>query len=253
MSHHLIEVRNLHYTYPDGAKALRGVTFTITHGESVGIIGANGAGKSTFLLHLAGVLLPSAGSVRIGDCPLSRSTLAEIRRHVGLIFQNPDDQLFMPAVFEDVVFGPINRGIPRPEAEELALRALETVGAAHLRDRPPYKLSGGEKRAVSIATVLAMTPDILVMDEPSAGLDPLARRRLLRLLTAFSHTKIIATHDLDLVLELCARTIILRDGTVAADGPTSALLRDEALLAASGLEKPLRLQGCPICSSVASL
>ena len=247
MSHHLVEVKDLQYTYPDGTHVLRGVSFRITHGESVAIIGANGAGKSTLLLQLNGCLLPQAGSVRIGDFPLNKETLAYVRRTVGLVFQDPDDQLFMPLVRDDVAFGPLNLGLPPEEVEARVDQALATVGAAHLKDRPPYRLSGGEKRAVAIATVLSMSPSILVMDEPTASLDPKTRRQLIELLKTFHHTLIIATHDLDLVLDLCSRTIVFKDGQVAADGPTLDLLQNEALLESSSLEKPLCMQGCPVC------
>lgn len=249
MSHHIVEVQDLCHTYPDGTEALRGVSFRITHGESVGIVGANGAGKSTLLLHLNGCLTPTSGMVRVGDLPLTRKTLADVRRAVGMIFQNPDDQLFMPTVYDDVAFGPLNLGLSREEADARAVKALNTVDAFHLRDRPPYRLSGGEKRAAAIATVLAMSPDILVMDEPTSGLDPLTRRQLIGLLKGFRHTKIIATHDLDLILDLCERTIVLQDGRVAADGPTSAVFADRPVLAESRLEPPLRMQGCPVCGA----
>ncbi|MEW6660706.1 MAG: ABC transporter ATP-binding protein [Thermodesulfobacteriota bacterium] len=247
MSHHLVEVKDLQYAYPDGTAALQGVSFLLTHGEAVAIIGANGAGKSTLLLHLNGCLLPQAGEVRIGGLPLNKKTLSHVRRTVGMVFQDPDDQLFMPIVYDDVAFGPLNLGLPPTEVDHLVLDSLATVGASHLQDRPPYRLSGGEKRAVAIAAVLAMTPDILVMDEPTSALDPKTRRQLIELLKTFKHTRIIATHDLDLVLDLCSRTIILRDGQVAADGPTLDILQNEELLASSNLEKPLCLQGCPVC------
>jgi cobalt/nickel transport system ATP-binding protein len=170
-----------------------------------------------------------------------------VRRTVGLVFQDPDDQLFMPLVYDDVAFGPLNLGLPLEEVDQRVNQALATVGALHLKDRPPYRLSGGEKRAVAIAAVLSMFPDILVMDEPTSYLDPKTRRQLIELLKTFHHTLIIATHDLDLVLDLCDRTIILKAGQVAADGPTRDLLQDDELLHASGLEKPLCMQGCPIC------
>lgn len=249
MSHHRVEVNDLEYTYPDGTKALRGVSFTITHGESVGIIGANGAGKSTLLLHLIGILIPEKGTVRVGDFPVTKETLVHIRKSVGMIFQDPDDQLFMPTVYDDVAFGPLNLGLPPEEVDARVKQALETVGALPLIDRPPYKLSGGQKRAVAIASVLSMSPDILIMDEPSTALDPMARRRLINLLDTFDHTKIIATHDLDLVLDLCERTIVLGEGRVIADGPTLEIFSDEGLLARGHLEKPLRMQACPVCAS----
>ncbi len=251
MSHHIVEVKNLRHIYPDGTAALRDVSFRITHGESVAVIGANGAGKSTLLLHLNGYLTPTGGAVRIGDFPLTRETLPEVRRTVGMVFQDPDDQLFMPTVYEDVAFGPLNLGLPPDEADRRVLDALTRVGAEHLRDKPPYRLSGGEKKRAAIATVLSMSPDILVMDEPTAGLDPHARRQLMGLLREFRHTKIFTSHDLDMVLELCDRTIILREGTVAADGPPREIFLDEALLASCCLEKPLSMQGCPVCGGKA--
>lgn len=247
MSHHLVEVKDLKYSYPDGTGALKGVSFLLTHGEAVAIIGANGAGKSTLLLHLNGCLMPQAGEVRIGGLPLNKNTLSHVRRTVGMVFQDSDDQLFMPIVYDDVAFGPLNLGLPPAEVDQLVNDSLATVGASHLKDRPPYRLSGGEKRAVAIAAVLAMSPDILVMDEPSSALDPKTRRQLIELLKTFKHTRIIATHDLDLVLDLCSRTIILRDGQVAADGPTLEILQNQELLDSSNLEKPLCLQGCPVC------
>jgi len=250
MSHHIVEVKDLHFAYPDGHKALEGISLRITHGERVGVVGANGAGKSTLLLHMNGTLIPQSGTVRVGDFPLTRKTLPHVRRTVGMVFQDPDDQLFMPTVYDDVAFGPLNLGFPPEEVHDRVMKALETVGADHLRDRPPYRLSGGEKRAVAIATVLSMAPDILVMDEPTSNLDPKSRRQLIRLLDTFEHTLIVATHDLDMVLDLCPRTVILKDGRVAADGPAREMLRDEPLLRACNLEKPLVLQACPVCTQV---
>lgn len=247
MSHHIVEVQDLTHTYADGTMAVRGISFRIHHGESVAVVGANGAGKSTLLLHLNGYLTPQSGSVRIGDFPLTKATVQNIRKTVGMIFQDPDDQLFMPTVYDDVAFGPLNLGLPPAEVEQRVQDALIRTDVAHLRERPPYKLSGGEKRSVAIATVLAMTPDILVMDEPSSNLDPKARRTLIELLAGFHHTKIIATHDLDMVLDLCERTIVIHDGRIMADGPTLEIFRNDALLAASHLEKPFRLQSCPVC------
>lgn len=247
MSHHILEAKNLNFTYPDGRKALNGVDFTIHHGESVGIVGVNGAGKSTLLMHLVGVLFPEQGQVRVGEIPVVKKTLPLIRQSVGLVFQEPDDQLFMTSVYDDVAFGPRNYKLPEEEVDKRVNSALETVGILHLMDRPPYKLSGGEKRAAAIATVLAMKPDILVMDEPTSALDPRARRRLIKLLDTFKHTKIIASHDLDMVLELCERTIVLSRGRVMADGSTKEIFSDEELLERCGLEKPLCMQGCPVC------
>jgi len=248
MSHHIVEVKELRHIYPDGTEALRDVTFRIHHGESVAIIGANGAGKSTLLLHLNGYLNATSGTIRIGDHQLNKETLNEIRRTVGMVFQDPDDQLFMPTVFDDVAFGPLNQGLPAELVAQRVTDALERVEALELRDKPPYHLSGGEKKRVAIATVLSMLPEILVLDEPTNGLDPRARRQLIALLRAFHHTRIVTSHDLDMVLELCERAIVLHDGKVMADGPTLEIFRDEALLAACHLEKPFSMQGCPVCS-----
>lgn len=242
MSHHIVEFRDVSYRYPDGTEALRGVSFRVTHGEAVGIVGANGSGKSTLLLHANGQLLPASGAVTVGGIPVSKGTRPEIRRKVGIVFQNPDDQLFMPTVLEDVAFGPRNLGFPPVEAEAMAREALRSVGALELRDKPPHHLSGGEKSAVAIATVLAMEPDILVMDEPASSLDPKSRRSLITLLRRFSHSRVIASHDLDLILDVCARCIVLRDGVVTADGPATEILRDRGRLEENGLELPLSLQ-----------
>ncbi len=248
MSHHKVEVKNLQHIYPDGTVALHDVSFLIRHGESVAIIGANGAGKSTLLLHLNGYLPATSGEIVIGDTKLAKEKLAQIRRTVGMVFQDPDDQLFMPTVFDDVAFGPLNMGLAAKEVESRVMDALQRVEAADLRDKPPYHLSGGEKKRVAIATVLSMRPEILVLDEPTNGLDPHARRQLIALLRAFHHTRIVTSHDLDMVLELCERTIVLQEGRVMADGPTLEIFADEELLTTCRLEKPFAMQGCPICS-----
>ncbi|MFH1957120.1 MAG: ABC transporter ATP-binding protein [bacterium] len=248
MSHHIVEADNIHFTYPDGTVALEGVSFRITHGESVALVGENGAGKSTLLLHLNGYLTAHKGTVLIGDSLLTAKNVNRVRRTVGMVFQNPDDQLFMPTVFDDVAFGPLNLGLTETEVERKAIEALKIVKVEHLRKRPPYKLSQGEKRSVSIATVLAVSPDILVMDEPTSSLDPKSRSRLIELLKTFHHTKIIATHDLDMAMDLCERTIVMHKGKIVADGATIELFQDEDMLQRSSLEKPLRLQKCPICS-----
>lgn len=249
MSHHIIEARDLHFTYPDGTVGLDGVSFRISHGESVALVGENGAGKSTLLLHLNGSLSAARGTVRIGDALLTQNNLNVVRRTVGMVFQNSDDQLFMPTVFDDIAFGPLNLGFTRDEVTRKVAEALKTVGVEHLSKRPPYRLSQGEKRSVSIAAVLAMSPDILVMDEPTSSLDPQSRRRLIELLKTFRHSKIIATHDLDLAVDLCERTIVLHKGKIAADGITLKLFQDEKLLHSCSLEKPLRMQSCPVCAS----
>lgn len=249
MSHHIVEAQNLSFNYPSTHCGIEDISFRITHGESVAVVGANGAGKSTLLQHLNGFLMPESGTVRIGDFPITRNNIMAIRKTVGMVFQDPDDQLFMPTVFDDVAFGPLNLGLPRKDVEQRVLDALERVGAAHLKKRPSYRLSGGEKRSVAIATVLAMSPDILVMDEPSSNLDPQARKMLIQLLLTFEHTKIIATHDLDLALDVCERTIILHNGKITADGSTRKIFQDDALLEESGLARPLRMQGCPVCGN----
>ncbi|AFQ42640.1 energy-coupling factor ABC transporter ATP-binding protein [Desulfosporosinus meridiei] len=249
MSHHKLEVKNLHFNYPDGHNAVKGMSFSIHHGESVGIIGANGAGKSTLLMLLMGVLFPSQGEVCVGDVQVTKKTLPMIRQRLGMVFQDPDDQLFMNTVYDDVAFGPRNYKLNEKEVEKRVLNALEVVGILHLKDRAPFKLSGGEKRAAAIASVLSMQPDILVMDEPSAALDPKSRRRVMELLRSFKHTKIVTSHDLDMIYEMCDRTIVIKNGAIAADGVTSEVLVNAELMDACGLEVPLALQNCPVCGS----
>lgn len=247
MSHHKIEAKDLHFSYPDGHKALKGLTFSIYHGESVGIIGANGAGKSTLLMLLMGVLFPEKGEVLVGDVHVTKKTLPVIRQRLGMVFQDPDDQLFMTTVYDDVAFGPRNYGLDEKEVEGRVLQALEMVGILHLKDRAPFKLSGGEKRAAAVASVLSMQPDVLIMDEPTAALDPKSRRRVMNLMKSFQHTKIITSHDLDMVFDICNRVIVIKDGQIAADGPAADILADAGLMDACGLELPLSLQGCPVC------
>jgi cobalt/nickel transport system ATP-binding protein len=242
MSHHLVELKDVFFSYPDGTETLKGISFRIVHGEAVGIVGANGAGKSTMLMHMNGYLMPSHGSVIIGDLELNRQTRKEIRKKVGLVFQNADDQLFMPTVFDDVAFGPLNLGLSQDKVLERVAHALETVGCLDLKDKAPHHLSSGQKSAIAIATIIAMHPDILVMDEPASNLDPKSRRYLINLLKRFEHTKIIASHDLDLILEVCKRCIVIRDGKITADGPVEKVLSDRELLESNNLELPLSLQ-----------
>lgn len=249
MSHHIVEFDNVRFRYPDGTEALKGVSFRITHGESVGIIGANGAGKSTLLMQMNGVILPSSGTVMIGDLQLTKRTRPEIRKKVGVVFQNADDQLFMPTVHDDVAFGPLNLGMSAEKVQERVLTALRTVGCPDLGGKPPHHLSGGQKRAVSIATVIAMDPDILVMDEPSSNLDPKSRRYLMNLLKGFEHTKIIAAHDLDFILDVCGRCLVIHDGRIVADGPAGSILTNRSLLEENNLELPLSLQDRPVPES----
>ena len=242
MSHHIVEFKNVSFRYPDQTEALSDVSFRITHGESVGIIGANGAGKSTLLLHMNGYLMPTSGSVNIGDLYLTRQTRQEIRKKVGIVFQNPDDQLFMPTVYEDVAFGPLNLGIDETMVRRRVEYALNLVNCLDLKFKPPHHLSSGQKSAVAIASVLAMEPDILAMDEPAANLDPRSRRLLINLLKSFRHSKIIASHDLDLILDVCSRCIVIKNGSVAADGPAMEILTRKELLEENHLELPLSLQ-----------
>lgn len=225
MSHHYISFKDVKYAYPDGHEALRGVSFRITHGEKVALLGLNGAGKSTLLLHTNGLLLPSSGEVNVGDVPVCKKTLKLVRRSVGMVFQNPDDQLFMPTVAEDVAFGPRNMSLPEEEVERRVSSALDAVGCGALRDKSPAHLSGGQKRSISIATVLSMEPDILVMDEPTAGLDYVARRQVIDIVSAFEHTCLIATHDLDLARQLCPRSLLIDHGLITADGDTEYVIQ----------------------------
>ncbi|SHH08291.1 energy-coupling factor ABC transporter ATP-binding protein [Tepidibacter thalassicus] len=249
MSRSIIEVNNLSYTYPDGKMALNKINFKIKDGESVGIIGSNGAGKSTLLMNLVGALSPDEGEVYVDNILVEKKTLPLIRKKVGIVFQNSDDQLFMANIYDDVAFGPRNYKLSEEEVRKRVINSLKTVGILHLKDRVAYKLSGGEKRAAAIATVLAMNPDVLVMDEPTTALDPRARRRLINLLRSFSQTKIITTHDLDMVLELCDRIIVLNEGHVVEDGFTLSIFENDKLMQECGLERPLSMQNCPLCGS----
>jgi cobalt/nickel transport system ATP-binding protein len=231
----VVAVDNLEFKYPDGQPALRSVSFSIRPGEKVALVGPNGAGKSTLLLHLNGILRGS-GDVRIADLNVCEANLGAIRAAVGLVFQNPDDQLFSPTVIEDVAFGPLHMGLPAAEVHERSVRALERVGMRAYEHRLSHHLSTGEKKRIAIATVLSMNAEILALDEPTAGLDPRARRTLLRLLHDLPVSMLISTHDLRMVRELLPRTIVLDEGRIVADGLTEELLADAALLDAHGLE-----------------
>ncbi len=230
----VIEVENLTYTYPAGQPALRGVSLRIEAGERVALVGANGAGKSTLLLNLNGILRGS-GQVRVCGLALERKNLPRIRALFGLVFQSPDDQLFSPTVFEDVAYGLIYQGLPAPEIQRRATTALEAVGMGAYTARMPHHLSLGEKKRAAVAAVLAMQPQVLAFDEPTAGMDPRARRSLIRLLDSLPQTVLAATHDLDLVRELFPRTVILSEGRIAADGETNRLFANRSLLDAHGL------------------
>lgn len=233
----IVKVKDLHFAYPDGRVALRGVSFHLCTGDKVALVGPNGAGKSTLMLQLNGIL-QGRGEIEISGMPLTRDNLPVIRAMVGLVFQNPDDQLFSPTVFEDVAFGPLHMGLPETEVIARVDSALEAVRMASYRDRLSHHLSVGEKKRIAIATVLSMHPSILILDEPSAGLDPRARRTLINLLRELPITMLISTHDMRMVQELFPRTIVMDDGQVVADGATNKILEDEKLLTEHGLEKP---------------
>jgi cobalt/nickel transport system ATP-binding protein len=233
-----VRVEGLRYAYPDGHVALDGIDLHVRPGERVALLGPNGAGKTTLMLHLNGVLTASQGLVEIGGTPLSRKTLRDIRRRVGLVFQDPDDQLFMPTLAQDVAFGPANFGVRGAELEARVARALQVVSMTELADRSPAHMSGGQRRRAALATVLACEPEVLVLDEPSANLDPVARRELAETLADLEATMLIVTHDLPYAAQLCERAIVMDGGVVVADGPIGEILSDTDLLAAHRLELP---------------
>ncbi len=233
----VIQVDNLTFSYPDGHPALRGVSFKLCAGDKAALVGPNGAGKSTLMLHLIGILR-GQGEVTVSGMRLGTDNLYLIRSRIGLVFQNPDDQLFSPTVFEDVAFGPLHMGLPETEVRVRVNEALEMVHMTAYRDRLCHHLSVGEKKRIAIATVLSMRPSILVLDEPSAGLDPRARRALIRLLHEMDISMLVSTHDMALVRDLLPRTIVMDEGRIVADGLTAEILEDSRLLEAHGLEKP---------------
>jgi cobalt transport protein ATP-binding subunit len=233
-----IELEHLHFAYPDGFEALRGLDLRIARGEKVAIVGPNGAGKSTLMLHLNGIHAPSHGTVRIGGVTVDRSTVKRIRAEVGLVFQDPDDQLFSPTVFDDVAFGPIHLGLPTDEIHDRVERALAAVGMTGAERRIPHRLSLGQRKRVALATVLSMDPSVLVFDEPSAGLDPRGRRELIQLLLGLDQTLLVSTHDMRLVAEVFERMVVMDDGKIVGDGRTRDLLSDDPFLFAHGLERP---------------
>ena len=241
MSSHVIRIEHLSFSYPDGRQALHDVSLAIRSGEKLALVGPNGAGKSTLLLHLNGTLragTQNGDRVRVAGLSVGDKTVRAVRAKVGLIFQDPDDQLFSPTVFEDVAFGPLHMGLPEDEVHERVMGALRAVGMLGHEAHMPHHLSLGERKRIAIATVLAMDPEILVLDEPSAGLDPRARRDLIALLRELPQTMLVASHDMRLVWDLCPRTVILDDGLLVADGSTTKLLQDQVLMERHGLEVP---------------
>jgi len=234
-----LRVRGLTHRYPTSSgNVLDGLDLDVAAGERVALLGPNGSGKTTLALHLNGLIPAQSGTVEVGGRPVAGEHLPEVRRRVGLVFQDPDDQLFMPRVREDVAFGPANLGVPAKERPAVVDRALAAVDAAHLAERHPHHLSGGEKRRVALATVLAMEPDVLVLDEPTSGLDPVGRRELAELLVALDTTLLVVTHDLPFALQTCPRSVVIDGGRVVIDAPTAELLADPDRLARHRLELP---------------
>ncbi|MDM7995139.1 MAG: ABC transporter ATP-binding protein [Acidobacteriota bacterium] len=242
MSDYAVRITRLNYTYPDGTKALEGIDLDVACGERIAVVGPSGAGKSTLLLHLNGVL-EGTGSIKIMGLPLQESNLQQIRKQVGLLFQDPNDQLFCPTVYEDIAFGPMNLGVPAGEIPRRVEKALNDSGLDHsFRSRSSHHLSLGERRRVSLATILAMEPVVLGMDEPTSNLDPRNRRHLIEVISGLQASQIIATHDLEFVVEVCSRAVVMDRGKIWADGETKAILSDSRLMEAHGLEVPLSLK-----------
>lgn len=243
MSHIHIDVNQVSFGYEKGKEILKNISFHGAERDSIGLVGANGVGKSTLLKLLVGLNLDFAGEIRVEEIPVQKETLSHIREKIGYVFQDSDSQLFMSTAFEDIAFGPRNYNLPEEEVKRRVAYAMELTGIQHLKDKHIYKMSGGEKKLVSIATILSMTPDIILMDEPSIALDPRNRRNLIRILNSFDHLKIIASHDLDMIWDTCERTILLSNGEIVCDGPTKEILSNEKLMEENGLELPLRLYG----------
>ena len=238
----MIEFRNVDFAYELDSPVIQGLSFAIGDGETVGLIGANGAGKSTIMKLMLGLLEPSAGETLVDGIVMDRTNLAEVRKRLGFVLQNSDNQMFMPTVYEDMIFGPLNYGASREAADEKVDAVLDRLGLAYLKHRHNHKISGGEKRMAAIATILAMEPSAILMDEPTSALDPYNRRLVINIIRELPQTKLIASHDLDMIMDTCSRVILLSHGAIAADGPADVILRDKALLEANRMELPLCLQ-----------
>lgn len=238
----MLKTEKICVKFPDGNQVLNQLSFQINEGETVGIIGANGAGKSTLLMSIVGILIPVEGKIIIDELTISKKNLREVRERVGVVFQNPDDQLFMADVYDDIAFGLRNYGVDEESIKIKITNIMRTLDIERLTYQQSHKLSGGEKRIVALATILVMEPSIILFDEPTSFLDPKTRRKLLGLLKELSVTKLIATHDLDMALELCERVIILKEGKIFADGKAKEILTDEVLMMEAGLELPFCLQ-----------
>ena len=238
----MLEFRNVSFSYEPGTPVLDNLSFHIRKGETVGLIGANGAGKSTIMKLMLG-LLPAQGEILVEGMPVTKQNLSVIRQKIGFVLQDSDNQMFMPTVYEDMIFGPRNYGLTREEADARVDRVLKELGLESLKYRHNHKISGGEKRMAAIATILAMEPEMIVMDEPSTALDPVNRRRVISTINSRKETKLIASHDLDMILDTCQRVILLNHGRIVADGEAETILRDQALLEANRMELPFCLQG----------
>ncbi len=243
MMDYCLQCKNIHYSYSQDTQVIDNISFNVKEGEKIGLVGANGAGKTTLLNLILGIASPRKGTIIVGDLEVNKKNLSYIRNKVGFVFQNADDQLFMPSVYDDIAFGLRNCNISEDQVKDQVDKVLKVLNIYDLKERPPYKLSGGEKRAVAIATVLAMDPKIIIMDEPTIGLDPKSRRQLINFLKVMNKTLIIATHDMDMVWELCSRAIVMDKGKLIEDGNSSEILSNKEVMDNSSLEVPLYLQG----------
>ena len=244
----MIEFKNVNFSYENGIQILKDINFKIEEGETIGLIGCNGAGKSTLMKVLLG-LLPHEGIITVGDLELNKKNLEEVRRKLGFVLQDSDNQMFMPTVYEDMMFGPLNYGHSKEEAEARVDQVLEELNLTYLKHKYNHKISGGEKRMAAIATILTMRPKVMLMDEPSTALDPENRRRVINAINKLDITKVIASHDLDMILDTCERVILMHDGEIIADGPVEEILTDRELLETNHMELPFKLQGLQISNN----